>query len=339
MKRRVTIPALLVAASLVSGCVESLYVEDMPPDQRAAAADVRLYENLGVPKSAYKTLGSVEGTSCQTTLYDARATLAEALTKLRLKTAQLGGNGVIQYLCSSRGPSFVPACSSSFTCAGTAIKFNTEIAERPSLGGSGTGFFINPQGDIVTNAHVTRGCSKVTVRAGEKSGEGTVAYTDNRTDLALVRTGHPAEAFLKLRMAPAVQLGESVVTAGFPLGSILSSQIHVTDGSVSSLAGARDDTRMIQITAPIQRGNSGGPLVDAAGNLVGVNTAGFDASVAQNVNFAVKTSLVATFLDSARVQYTTTSSVGTLPKTEIAARTARATVKLICDPSKGGESS
>jgi S1-C subfamily serine protease len=116
---------------------------------------------------------------------------------------------------------------------------------------------------------------------------------------------------------------------------VLSKQIHITDGSVSALAGSRDNTAWLQFTAPIQPGNSGGPLVDLAGSLVGVNSKSLNPELfeAQNVNFAIKTSAVITFLDSTRAQYHTVKSGAALAKTEVAAATARATVKLICEPS------
>lgn len=338
MRGTATIPPLLAAGLIaLGGCVQRVQVEDMAPSERAAAADVRFYENLGAPKGAYETLGPVEATSCQTTRFDEPPSPADAVTQLRIKVAQLGGDGVIQFLCSPRGPSFVPACSRSITCAGTAIKIAKRGGGNIAAGGSGSGFFINAQGDLITNAHVTNGCSKVTVRVGDASNEGDVVYQDRRSDLALVRTGRASSAFLRLRVAPAVQLAETVVTAGFPLGGTLSAQIHITDGSVSSLAGYKDDTRELQFTAPIQPGNSGGPLVDLAGNLVGVNSATIE--VAQNVNFAIKAATVITFLDSARAPYHTATSGASLAKTEVAASTARATVKLICDPSTASSSS
>ena len=333
----VTVVALLAAGAmaLVAGCVERLDVTQLTPEHRAAAADVYFYENLLLPSGAYQTIGAVEGTSCQATRFEDGPSASEAMNKLRVKTAQMGGNGVIQFLCSNRGASFVPACVRSITCAGTAIKFATDAGGDDKQSGDvislGSGFFINPRGDVVTNAHVVEGCSTAAVRAGDQRGQGTVLYRDSRADLALIRTGGPAPAFLQLRVSPPVQLAETVVTAGYPLAGLLSSQIHITDGSISSLAGIGDNTTVLQFTAPIQNGNSGGPLVDLGANLVGVNSAGLNPRIqSQNVNFAVKTSAVITFLDSIGAEYRTITSRPTLAKTEVAAIVSRATVQLLC---------
>jgi S1-C subfamily serine protease len=183
----------------------------------------------------------VEATSCQRFRFDAPPSTSEALNLLRLHTARLGGEGVTQLLCSTRGANPLPSsCIRSVTCVGTAIKHRSKPAAL--AGGSGSGFFINAQGDLVTNAHVTNGCTKVTVKSGDVTGEGDVVYQDRRTDLALVRTSRPSPSFVRLRIAPPVQLAETVVTAGYPLGDVLSKQIHITDGAVSALAGGFDNT-------------------------------------------------------------------------------------------------
>jgi S1-C subfamily serine protease len=335
MRKTLTVTGLTAVCAVVlgAGCTERFRVEDLTPEQRAAVADVRFYETLNLPQNAYTKLGTVEAVSCSNSGWEPRPSNAEALNKLRFKTAQMGGDGVTQLLCSASTANFQANCWRAITCAGTAIKIAKRGDGKINAGGSGSGFFINAQGDLVTNAHVTDGCSEVTVRSGDVSGEGDVFYQDRRTDLALVRTRRSAPAFLRVRIAPPLQLAEPVITVGFPLGSTLSQQIHITDGAISALAGVRDDTRMVQFTAPIHPGNSGGPLVDLAGNLVGVNTSGFDASFAQNVNFAVKTATLVTFLDVAKGEYRAVTSGASLAKTEVAANTARATVKLICDPS------
>jgi uncharacterized protein len=88
--------------------------------------------------------------------------------------------------------------------------------------------------------------------------------------------------------------GDSVVALGYPLTGLLSSDVNVTTGVISALAGVRSDTRFLQLTAPVQPGNSGGPLLDMSGHLVGVVSAKLNAvavatgDIPQNVNFALK---------------------------------------------------
>jgi S1-C subfamily serine protease len=335
MKTSVRIAASAAAglALLITGCVERLHVEELSVAERTAVANVGIYDHL--PPKTYESVAPVEATSCQTTRFEPAPSHAEALNLLRLKTARLGGEGIMQLLCSARGVTFVPNCMRSVTCVGTAIKHRPQMFASTLEAKSGSGFFINAQGDLVTNAHVTNGCTKVTVKSGDVTGDGDVVYQDRRTDLALVRTRRPSPSFVRLRIAPPVQLAETVVTAGYPLADVLSKQIHITDGAVSALAGGFDNTAWLQFTAPIQPGNSGGPLVDLSGNLVGVNSNSLNPELfnAQNVNFAVKTSTVITFLDTTRTQYHTATSDVLLAKTEVAAKTAVATVKLICEPS------
>jgi S1-C subfamily serine protease len=94
-----------------------------------------------------------------------------------------------------------------------------------------------------------------------------------------------------------------LVSLGYPLSGLLSSDANVSVGNVSALAGLRDDSRYLQISAPVQPGNSGGPLLDASGHLVGIVTAKLDAvrlarftgDIPQNVNFALKTEVARTF--------------------------------------------
>ncbi|MBB3810626.1 hypothetical protein FHS81_002728 [Pseudochelatococcus contaminans] len=103
---------------------------------------------------------------------------------------------------------------------------------------------------------------------------------------------------------------EYAAVFGYPLTGILTSSGNFTQGSVTALAGLRDDNRMLQISAPVQPGNSGGPLLDDAGNVVGVVVSKLNAlkvaaatdDLAQNVNFAIKASVVQGFLEAQGIQ-------------------------------------
>ena len=109
----------------------------------------------------------------------------------------------------------------------------------------------------------------------------------------------------------ALRLGEGVAAFGFPHSDLLSTSGNFTLGNVAALAGLHNDSRYLQVTVPVQAGNSGGPLLDGTGNLVGgvsakldaVTGAGASGDLPQNVNFAVKAAQVATFLDANRVAY------------------------------------
>lgn len=201
----------------------------------------------------------------------------------------------------------------------TSPRTDSRRDQTPSAGGSGTGFFVNRDGTVVTNAHVVEGCTTVSVRAADErtDARATVTHRDEKNDLAIVTTNlHPP------RVAPiraGVRLGEAIALFGFPLTGVLSRSGNFTLGHVSALTGFRDDPSQIQISAPVQVGNSGGPLLDHTGNLVGVVVAKIDGLVIalatgdlpQNVNFAVKSSVLANFLDVNRVSFVS-GAVGTV---------------------------
>jgi S1-C subfamily serine protease len=159
---------------------------------------------------------------------------------------------------------------------------------------SGTGFFVAPN-HIVTNSHVVRGCTKaIQVRYPERaSNTATISGQDATNDLVLLHTdmGNLSTA----AFYPRPRVGDQVATYGFPRSDILSSSGNCTQGYVTSLTGERDDTRFLQMSTPVQPGNSGGALLDMSGSVVGVVVRQLTAL--QNVNFAIQSSMVINFLE------------------------------------------
>ena len=175
--------------------------------------------------------------------------------------------------------------------------------DRPTSSGSG---FIVAEGRALTNHHVIDGCQRVTVRTAQgQTLPAKVSASDARRDLALLTFDAGAGPPLRFRENPAVARGEQVITYGFPLSGVLSSGPSLTSGDISALAGLRDNPLHYQISAPVQPGNSGGPLLDARGNVVGVVVSKLNAmriaqmtggDIPQNVNFAIKGSEAVIFL-------------------------------------------
>jgi S1-C subfamily serine protease len=162
---------------------------------------------------------------------------------------------------------------------------------------AGSGVVIGTQGEILTNSHVVEDCQKITVQFPSKDSETAVLVArDQRNDLAVVRTSKPLASVAAFRDGAPVRAGDTVVALGYPLSGLLASTTNVSVGNVSALAGLGDDSRYLQISAPVQPGNSGGPLLDASGHLVGIVTAKLNAArvarvtgdIPQNVNFALK---------------------------------------------------
>jgi serine protease Do len=176
---------------------------------------------------------------------------------------------------------------------------------EPEIIMSGTGFFVAPN-LLVTNNHVIKECTKpIQVRYPEReSYVATIYGQDNANDLALLRTGMSNRSVASFRFQP--RLGERVATYGFPYSGLLSSSGNFTLGDITALSGMKDDTRFLQISTPTQPGNSGGPLLDMSGRVVGVVVAQLSAmtmmaaegSVPQNVNFAIQPSIVTNFLSA-----------------------------------------
>ncbi len=143
--------------------------------------------------------------------------------------------------------------------------------EEPRTAKSGTGFFVTNDGRVITNAHVVRDCSEIHVGTGEENFvDAHLVAQDTTNDLALLKVEFNSSHIASLRFA--VRLGENVEAFGYPLSQVLATTGNFTTGNVTALAGIGDDTRYIQISAPIQPGNSGGPLLDENGNLVGIVT-------------------------------------------------------------------
>jgi len=198
---------------------------------------------------------------------------------------------------------------------------------------TGTGFYISRQGHVLTNAHVVDKCRELTIsRQGATAIPASVVKSDASNDLAvLIATPSPAVA--AFRAGRPVRAGEAVVVYGYPMTGTLSSGGVVTNGSVSALSGLRDDSRYLQVSAPIQGGNSGGPVLDTAGNVVGIATSSLGSrsrDVPQNVNFALKTDVARTFLEAAGVPVETSGSGRELSVADIGERARAFSVLIDC---------
>ena len=203
--------------------------------------------------------------------------------------------------------------------AGSAIAFAVILfganVGRAADVSSGSGVVIGAQGEVLTNAHVVENCAKITVQSLSASAAYLIAR-DDKNDLAVVRGSLPASPVAVFRKGEPVRAGKSVVALGYPLSGLLADQASLSVGNVSALAGLGDDSRFLQISAPVQPGNSGGPLLDASGHLIGIVTGKLDVmrlapflrDIPQNVNFALKAEVARTFLDSKGILYQTARS-------------------------------
>lgn len=166
-----------------------------------------------------------------------------------------------------------------------------------SLKGFGSGFIISKDGYILTNHHVVKGAREIKVKTESKFLTATVVAEDSTNDLALIKIdGIFSPVVFSTEIV--AHLGQTVFTVGFPMPELQGFSPKVTKGVISSLKGVLDDVRSYQIDAAVQPGNSGGPLADENGNIVGIVVARINdgyvlnatGSIAQNVNYAIKKS-------------------------------------------------
>lgn len=203
---------------------------------------------------------------------------------------------------------------------------------------SGSGYFISDQGHVGTNAHVIEGCGAINVVG---HGRAIVVKADEANDLAIIQAVTPKQhAVARFRPLP-VRRGEDVFVMGFPLGSLLGDNLTISKGIVSSLAGIGGDIRHFHLSAPVQPGNSGGPVLDASGAIIGTVVAKLDAmatlevagSLPENINFAVRGNMMAALMISVNVEpvYMSVDAPNQKGAAEISSEAENFTVQITCN--------
>lgn len=173
--------------------------------------------------------------------------------------------------------------------------------------GNGSGFFINEKGYIATNYHVIEGANEIQVEYFQKGIKNIfvakVIVVDKQNDLAIIQIND--NKFKNLPIIPYVfstaikDVGSEVFALGYPIANVMGDEIKFTDGKISSKTGIEGDVTVYQITVPIQPGNSGGPLFDSKGNLVGITSSALNKEYfnSENVNYAIKTTYLKNLID------------------------------------------
>lgn len=169
--------------------------------------------------------------------------------------------------------------------------------------GSGTGYAISSNGYIVTNHHVINGARSIIVRGinGDftKKYSAKVIIDDKNNDLSILKIDDLS--FSTLGIIPYIianrtsDVGSSVFVLGYPLRATMGDEVKLTNGIISSKSGFQGDVTSYQITAPVQPGNSGGPLFDEKGSIIGIINAKHDG--AENVSYAIKSSYLINLID------------------------------------------
>ncbi len=171
-----------------------------------------------------------------------------------------------------------------------------------------TGFSLGYSGYILTNYHVVKNAKHIKVKFlnGDVS-EAKIIIKDESNDIAFIKPESSPKlpgANVSLGDSSEVKLGDKVFTIGFPMSNVLGQQPRYSEGVINSLAGMGDDPKAFQISIPIQSGNSGGPLFNQKGEVVGIVSSSLDSAntfqvfgnAPQNVNFAIKSTFVKNLL-------------------------------------------
>lgn len=194
----------------------------------------------------------------------------------------------------------------AMTAAAKATPGSDPSRKRPAgTFSTGTGFYVSERGHVLTNQHVVDGCSDYLIRQpGNEPLRARLVASDAANDLAVLSTDSTQKGVPPLSIR--ARLGENVYVYGYPQSDTLASTGNFTIGNVTATAGAGDDSRKLQISAPVHQGNSGGPVLDQYGNVVGViqskQIAFASGDIPQNVNFAIKTTIALNFLEANGVE-------------------------------------
>ncbi|MBP6872076.1 MAG: trypsin-like peptidase domain-containing protein [Bacteroidales bacterium] len=172
--------------------------------------------------------------------------------------------------------------------------------------GNGTGFFISTDGYLATNYHVISEASEIEIefiRNGQKQNyKAKVVQSDKQNDLAiLIVDDNSFRPFISVPynfQTSISDVGSNVFALGYPMAlTVMGTEIKFTDGKISSKTGFQGDIATYQMTTPIQPGNSGGPLFDYDGNLIGINSSKIRSDYADNVSYAIKTNYLKNLID------------------------------------------
>lgn len=184
----------------------------------------------------------------------------------------------------------------------------TDKRDPDAWKGNGSGFFLNSNGYIATNYHVVEGTTTLqanfTRNGKTESYPASIVVTDPQNDLAIIKIDDKSfsgSAPLPYGlMTRTKDTGSEVFAMGYPMADVMGSEVKFTDGKISSKSGIGGDVRVYQISVPIQPGNSGGPLFDMDGNVVGITSSGLnrDYFKSENVNYAIKASYLKNLMEA-----------------------------------------
>lgn len=209
---------------------------------------------------------------------------------------------------------------------------------QPQVQSSGTGFFVDTDGYMVTACHVVEEAKSIVVITSYGRFYAEVVAKDENNDIAILKVQGTGFSSLNIASSSEVKTGDKVFTVGFPNIDVQGTEVKYTEGSISSLSGINNDFRYFQISVPVQPGNSGGPLMDSNGNVIGIVVSKlsdtkmllYKGTIPQNVNYAVKSSFVLPYLKSIHGIETSGKTDKVIAKQTAIPKSKNATALILC---------
>ena len=212
-------------------------------------------------------------------------------------------------------------------CSGVACSFAVAQFEYDDYsGGSGTCFAVSPNGLLLTSLHVVEEASEIKVAFPDgRQGGATILRRSHDNDLAVLRTNVPTPVWLPLGGTADISVGMPAFTVGFPSPGMLGTEAKFTEGSVSSLSGFDEESTLLQVSIPIQHGNSGSPVLSYSGRVLGIIESAIEqdgqGNPMQLTNFARNARIAALLLPS---QLSLPTPVAPASREQVVARAMKA---------------
>ena len=201
---------------------------------------------------------------------------------------------------------------------------NNSPPEEIKIRHGGTGFLFSDTDYIITNYHIVKGANSISAKftSGE-SISATVVTKDSKNDIAILKlhsSPNLSVAPIKIGNSSQAKMGQKIFTIGYPVSNIMGVKPKYSEGVINSMTGIRDDPTFFQISVPIQPGNSGGPLFNDKGEVIGITTSSMSTlsinaigAIPQNVNYAIKSSFVKNILSTVPELMTSNTGIVIVP--------------------------
>jgi len=290
---------VVLFCSWLIGCAAQVpTVQLSESTSRELRQNMKIYTRAQLDEGSVDRLGVVSAVSCGANFWES-ASEQDAVDQLLHKASQAGGTGIADVSCEHWGSNnFENKCWSSYTCTAAIVKVSRAaptVSGSTASSSSGTGFVISAEGHILTSSHVVSAAKSIAVTFNGETLQASVVRDDSQNDLAIIKVDQPSTP-LEFRDDGRVRAGDAVMIIGFPDSSAFSKGPHVTTGSITALTGTKDDVRFMQVSAPVEPGNSGSPVFDESGRVIGIalgNGSAIKASIAKTlmdangINFVV----------------------------------------------------